>query len=43
MKRKRVLEPIDRLSEVLFALMMVLGFTRSLSATEADGTTSGRC
>lgn len=32
---KRVLEPIDRISEVLFALIMVLTFTGSLSAAEA--------
>jgi len=35
MKHKRILEPIDRLSEVLFALIMVLTFTGSLSAAEA--------
>jgi hypothetical protein len=35
MKRKRILEPIDRVSEVLFALIMVLTFTGSLSAAEA--------
>ncbi|BCH20690.1 hypothetical protein MesoLjLb_04750 [Mesorhizobium sp. L-8-3] len=33
--RKRVLEPIDRISEVLFGLIMVLTFTGSLSAAEA--------
>jgi len=32
---KRVLEPIDRLSEVLFGLIMVLTFTGSLSVAEA--------
>lgn len=32
---KRVLEPIDRVSEVLFGLIMVLTFTGSLSAAEA--------
>jgi hypothetical protein len=32
---KRVLEPFDRLSEVLFALIMVLTFTGSLSVAEA--------
>ena len=31
----RVLEPIDRISEVLFALIMVLTFTGSLSVTGA--------
>jgi hypothetical protein len=33
---KRVLEPIDRISEVLFGLIMVLTFTGSLSVAEAD-------
>jgi hypothetical protein len=32
---KRALEPIDRLSEVLFGLIMVLTFTGSLSVAEA--------
>ena len=32
---KRVLEPIERISEVLFGLIMVLGFTGSLSAAQA--------
>lgn len=32
---KRVLEPIERISEVLFGLIMVLGFTNSLSVTKA--------
>src|SRR5216117_970015 len=31
----RVLEPIDRVSEVLFGLIMVLAFTGSLSVAEA--------
>ena len=31
---KRVLEPIERISEVLFGLIMVLTFTGSLSAAE---------
>ncbi|MCX5688443.1 MAG: VIT1/CCC1 transporter family protein [Planctomycetota bacterium] len=31
----RVLEPIDRISEVLFGLVMVLGFTGSISAADA--------
>ena len=31
----RVLEPVERLAEVLFGLIMVLGFTGSLSAAEA--------
>jgi hypothetical protein len=35
MKRKRILEPIDRISEILFALIMVLTFTGSLSVAEA--------
>lgn len=30
-----VLEPIDRISEVLFGLIMVLGFTGSMSAADA--------
>jgi VIT1/CCC1 family predicted Fe2+/Mn2+ transporter len=33
---KRVLEPYDRISEVLFGLIMVLTFTGSLSVAEAD-------
>ena len=32
---KRVLEPIERVSEVLFGLIMVLTFTGSLSVAEA--------
>jgi hypothetical protein len=32
---KRVLEPVDRVSEVLFGLIMVLTFTGSLSVAEA--------
>jgi len=32
---KRPLDPIDRVSEVLFGLIMVLGFTGSLSVAEA--------
>jgi hypothetical protein len=32
---KRLIEPIDRVSEALFGLIMVLTFTGSLSATEA--------
>src|SRR5437867_5556968 len=32
---KRVLDPIDRISEVLFGLIMVLTFTGSLSIAEA--------
>jgi VIT1/CCC1 family predicted Fe2+/Mn2+ transporter len=33
---KRLLEPSDRVAEVLFGLIMVLTFTGSLSAAEAD-------
>lgn len=33
---RRVLQPIDRVSEVLFGLIMVLTFTGSLSVAEAD-------
>jgi len=33
---QRVLEPIDRISEALFGLIMVLTFTGSLSVAEAD-------
>jgi hypothetical protein len=33
--RTAVLEPVERLAEVLFGLIMVLGFTGSLSAAEA--------
>src|SRR6185503_7726981 len=32
---KRVLEPVERISEVLFGLIMVLTFTGSLSVAEA--------
>src|SRR6185436_16536034 len=32
---KRILDPIDRVSEVLFGLIMVLTFTGSLSVAEA--------
>src|SRR5688572_31009402 len=32
---KRVLDPVDRISEVLFGLIMVLTFTGSLSVLEA--------
>ncbi|MCE9608229.1 MAG: VIT1/CCC1 transporter family protein [Planctomycetia bacterium] len=35
-KNKRVLEPSDRIAEVLFGLIMVLTFTGSLSVAEAD-------
>ena len=31
----RVLDPVERLAEILFGLIMVLGFTGSLSAAEA--------
>lgn len=34
--RKSVLEPIERLSEILFGLIMVLTFTGSLSVATAD-------
>ncbi len=33
--RRRVLDPIDRVSEILFGLIMVLTFTGSLSVAEA--------
>ncbi len=33
---KRLLDPIDRITEVLFGLIMVLTFTGSLSVSEAD-------
>ncbi len=36
---KRVLEPIERISEVLFGLIMVLTFTGSFKAGSGDGTT----
>lgn len=37
-KHERVLDPIDRLSEILFGLIMVLSFTGSISAAGAgDG------
>jgi VIT1/CCC1 family predicted Fe2+/Mn2+ transporter len=35
---KRVLDPMERVSEVLFGLIMVLGFTGSLSVATADRT-----
>jgi len=34
-KRERVLDPVERLSEVLFGLIMVLSFTCSMSAATA--------
>ena len=34
-KHERVLDPVERLSEVLFGLIMVLGFTCSISAANA--------
>jgi hypothetical protein len=34
-KRRRLLEPMDRISEVLFGLIMVLTFTGSFSAAQA--------
>jgi len=34
---KRVLEPIERISEVLFGLIMVLTFTGSLSVAAENG------
>jgi hypothetical protein len=34
-KSRRILEPIERISEVLFGLIMVLTFTGSLSAAES--------
>jgi hypothetical protein len=34
-RSKRVLEPIDRISEILFGLIMVLTFTGALSVAEA--------
>ena len=33
--KKRVLDPVERVFEILFALIMVLGFTGSLSVAEA--------
>jgi VIT1/CCC1 family predicted Fe2+/Mn2+ transporter len=33
--RRRILEPVERVSEVLFGLIMVLTFTGSISAAEA--------
>jgi hypothetical protein len=35
---KRILEPIERISEVLFGLIMVLGFTGSMSAAQSGRT-----
>lgn len=35
-KRERVLDPVERMSEVLFGLIMVLSFTCSMSVAEAD-------
>ena len=32
---RRVLDPVDRASEILFGLIMVLTFTASLSVSEA--------
>ncbi len=36
--RERLLEPVDRISEVLFGLIMVLTFTCTISAASADDT-----
>src|SRR6187455_1841395 len=36
MSSRRVLEPSERVAEVLFGLIMVLTFTGSLSVAEAD-------
>jgi len=36
--REQVLDPIDRISEVLFGLIMALTFTNTLDAASADGT-----
>ena len=33
--RRRILDPLDRASEILFGLIMVLTFTLSITATEA--------
>ena len=35
-KHERVLDPVERLSEVLFGLIMVLSFTGSISVASAD-------
>jgi VIT1/CCC1 family predicted Fe2+/Mn2+ transporter len=35
-KRERVLDPVERLSEVLFGLIMVLSFTGSISVASAE-------
>jgi hypothetical protein len=35
-KMKRVLDPIDRISEVLFGLVMVLTYTSTLSVVTED-------
>ena len=34
--RKRILEPVERLSEILFGLIMALTFTGSLSVATAE-------
>jgi VIT1/CCC1 family predicted Fe2+/Mn2+ transporter len=36
MSRRRVLDPVDRSSEVLFGLIMALTFTGTISVAEAD-------
>ena len=40
---KRVLDPADRIAEVLFGLIMVLTFTGSLGVAEAGREELGRC
>jgi hypothetical protein len=40
---KHVLEPNERIAEVLFGLIMVLTFTGSLSVAEAAALKSARC
>jgi hypothetical protein len=35
-KEKRVLNPVDRISEILFGLIMALTFTCTISVAEAD-------
>src|SRR5262245_31276366 len=37
-KQKRLLNPVDRISEILFGLIMALTFTCTISVAEADRT-----
>ncbi len=42
-KSRRVLDPTERFSEILFGLIMVLTFTGALSAAESGRRRCARC